>query len=585
MGKYENRRRSSRKEDDELDKAYRKMSGNKGKGRKKSNVKHSATVTVILVALIAVIIFLAASYLYLENANLNGVIINNVYVAGVNVGGMTQAEAIDAVRAATLDTYSKIPMKVKVREREATIPVSCVGEFNIRKAVREAYKYGNTGPAKKKENEQLIALSKGYHVDITPYLNLDTAKIKEILWDIGSNYSTTLTQPSYTVTGEKPKQILTIKLGVPEYGLDLDTLYKQVMTAYIQNKFEAEGYCGMIEPDPIDIDAIHKEYYVAPINASFDSESKKVIDGKNGYGFDLATAKKKISEAKAGATIEIVLQVLSPDIDAKTLTSRLYKDILATYTASADSNADRNTNLRLACEAVNGTILYPGDIFSYNDVLGKRTAEKGYKPGPIYKGDETVMGIGGGICQVSSAIYYCAMMSDLEILMRKNHGFAASYVPLGMDSTISWGSIDFRFQNNSAYPIRIEATAKDGDTTITFYGTDLKDYYVKMEYDVLNTESYALSYKAYPADNPEGYKNGDYIVEPYTGYEVKTYRCKYSKETDALLSKELEASSKYRKRDGIICQILGSAQVVPSTPPQGIGNGTVTDGDGALPPE
>ena len=81
------------------------------------------------------------------------------------------------------------------------------------------------------------------------------------------------------------------------------------------------------------------------------------------------------------------------------------------------------------------------------------------------------------------------------------------------------------------------------------------------------------------------YKNGDYVVEPYTGYEVKTYRCKYSKDTDTLLSKDLEATSKYRKRDGVICQISGSPQVSPSAPQQGIGNSTITDNDGALPPE
>ena len=585
MGKYEKNHRSSKKESNELDRAYRKISGTKSKSEKQTRVKRSASVTVILVALIAVIIFLAASYLYLENANLRGIIIDNVYVAGVNVGGMTQAEAIEAVSAATANTFSNIPMKVKVLESEATIPVSCVGKFNIRKAIREAYRFGNTGSAEKKEQEQYIAFSKGYHVDITPYLNLDTERIQEILWDLGSNYSTTLTQPTCNITGEKPNQTLTINLGVPEYGLDIDVLYQQVMTTYSQNKFETEGYCSMISPDPIDIESIHKQHYVAPVNATFDAELKEIVEGKNGYGFDLNTAKKKISEAKDGSTIEIALQELTPEITAEKLKTMLYRDTLASYTASADSESNRDTNLRLACEAVNGTILYPGDVFSYNETLGRRTADKGYKPGPMYVGNETKMGLGGGICQVSSAIYYCAMLSDMEILVRKNHGFASSYVPLGMDAAISWGSLDFRFQNTSDYPIRIEATADGGDTTIVFYGTDLKDYYVKIEYEVLDTNSYNLSYKTYPANNAEGYKNGDYVVEPYTGYDVKTYRCKYSKETNALLSRDFEASSKYRKRDGVICQIEGSSQISPETTLPGIGSGTITDGNGALPPE
>ena len=583
MGKYENKR-SKRKENDELDRAYRKLSGN-SKKRKKALTKHSSPFTVILAVLITVIILLGASYLYLEYGNLNGIILDNVYVAGVNVGGMTQAQAIDAVNAATENTYSSIPMTVKVLDDEAMIPASCIGKFNVQKAVREAYKFGNTGSAEKKAQEQSIVAANDYHVDITPYLNMDTEEIKKILWDLGVNYSTTLTQSSYQVTGEKPNQILTIKLGVPEYGLNLDELFAQVMAAYNQNKFETEGHCSMIEPDPIDIDAIHAKYCSAAVNASFDTQSKKVVDGKKGYGFDLLSAKKRISNAKAGAIIEIPLQELAPEINASMLSSMLYKDILATYTASAESESNRNTNLHLACEAVNGMILYPGDVFSYNDTLGKRTAEKGYKPAPMYKENETVMGIAGGICQVSSAIYYCSMLSDMEILTRKNHGFVSTYVPLGMDAAISWGSLDFRLKNTSEYPIKIEAIANKGDTTITFYGTDLKDYYVKMEYDVLNTEAYSLSYKTYSSDNPDGYKNGDYVVEPYTGYDVKTYRCKYAKNSNTLLSRELESSSKYRKRDGVICQIEGATQIKPQAPSSGIGNGAISDSDGVLPPE
>jgi vancomycin resistance protein YoaR len=253
----------------------------------------------------------------------------------------------------------------------------------------------------------------------------------------------------------------------------------------------------------------------------------------------------------------------------------LYRDELATYTAVADSNSDRNTNLRLACEAINGMILFPGQVFSYNSALGERTPERGYKLGPSYSGNKTVMTYGGGICQVSSALYYCTLVAEMETLVRKNHGFAPAYIPLGMDAAVSWGYLDFRFRNTSNYPIRIDATADRGSVTVTLVGTNEKDYYVELEYETLRTEDYSVTYQTMQPNNPNGYKNGDYIVEPYTGYTVKAYRCKYNNETKELISRDLIDQSTYKKRDGVICKIAGSNS--------GFGGGNITDDDGKLP--
>ena len=541
-------KRKKQTEEQELEYAYERMSGNnKRSGKYAKSGSKTGSVVVICIALLAIIVAVAAGYIYLSDADLNKVIPYEVSIAGVNVGGMTQAEAIEAVSAATSATYSKTPIEVTVLDSSAQIPASCFRSLDIKAAVKAAYKYT---PSK---NDSVVP----YPLDLAPYLDLDTAKIKNILDELGSNYNTALTQTKYEVTGEAPNQTLVVQLGTPEYGLDLNALYLQVLAAYSQNIFTVEGSCGMIEPQPLDLEEILNKHYVAPINASMDPKTHEILPGTDGYGFELASAKDKLQQAAYGSKVEIPFSTISPEITAENLNAMLYRDVLATFTASANSEKNRDTNLRLACEAINGVILYPGDIFSYNDTLGQRTSEKGYKPGPVYVGNKTTTGIGGGICQVSSALYYCAMVSDLEILVRKNHGFASTYVPLGMDATISWGSLDLRFRNNTDYPIRIEASATGGDTTITLMGTDVKDYYVKMEYEVLNTYDYDVTYQTMAANNAEGYKDGDYIEEPYTGYDVKTYRCKYSKETDELISRDLEATSNYRKRDGIICKIEG----------------------------
>lgn len=583
MGNYSKKRVRSRAEEKELESAYRKVSGSGRSKRKQKKSNRSAAVIAICVALVAIVIGLAAGYLYFEHLSSNGVILENIYIAGVDVGGMTQAEAIEAVRPHS-NTYSNTPMVVKVLDGQTELSTAYLNSLDIQAAVKDAYKFGNTGTQAKREREKKIAQAEGYVVDLTEHLGMDTEAIKNALSEFGTQYSSVLSQSSYEVTGSSPNQVLIIKLGVPEYGLDLNALYEQVVDAYNRCTFVVEGKCDMIEPKDLDLEAILNEYYIAPTDAAFDSKTFEIIEGKDGYGFDLEAAKNQLKQAKYGSTIEIPFTAIKPKITAQELSTTLYKDTLATYTASTVSDSNRNVNLRLACEAINGKVLMPGDVFSYNETLGERTEKKGYKPADAYLNGETVKELGGGICQVSSALYYCALLSDLEILTRENHGFASDYVPLGMDSAISWGSLDFRFRNSTEYPIRIDASAEGGDVTVTLVGTDTKDYYIKMEYDVLNTYDYAVTYKTYSANNAAGYKNGDYIVKPYTGYDVKTYRCKYSKQDDSLLSKNFEDESKYKSRDGIICKIPNSTESTPR-PNLGIGGGAVTDAPGALEPE
>ena len=557
------RRSRSRREYDEIEQSYRRVSS-KGKYRKKkkrSDKPSAAAITCIALLIITAII---AGGIYLYHTEQTGIIPEDVMVAGVNVGGMTQSEAIQAVTAATKDTYQYNDMIVSVLDSKVTItPSVSDASLNVRSAVKAAYRHGKAGEA----------------VDISPYLGLNEVAIKEALNVLGEKYSSTLTQTTYEITGTAPNQVLIVKLGVPEYGLDMNLLYQQVLHAYSANTFTTEGTCGEIKPEPLDLEAILADYYIAPIDATFDKKTFEIIEGKDGYGFDIETANKTLRDSAYGSTVEIPFTNIPPSITANSLSASLYKDTLATFTATAsESDADRNVNLKLACEAINGLVINPGDVFSYNNALGERTSQRGYKPGPSFANGKTVKTIGGGICQVSSALYYCAMMADLDIRLRENHGYAVDYVPLGMDAAVSWGSLDFCFANNTKYPIRIEAVADGSATTVTLLGTDEKDYYVEMQYEVLATYSYDTKYESMAAGNSDGYRDGDFIIEPHTGYSVKTYRCKYNKVTKELISKEDEDASYYNKCDAVVCVISGS-----SNPSQGIGGGGVTEADGALP--
>lgn len=564
MAQKNARKARARREEEEMERSYRKVSsrGKYQKKRKKRSDKPSAIITVCVSVLIVAALIAGGIYLY--NADQKGIIAENVMVAGVNVGGMTQSEAISAVTEATKNTYTKTPMTVTVLDTEIQIdPDVSNASLNVRGAVTAALRHGKSGTV----------------IDISPYLGLDENAIRDALNELGTKYSSTLSQSTYEVTGAAPDQVLVVTLGVPEYGLDMNRLYQQVIDAYSANVFSMEGSCEMIEPTPIDLQGILDAYYIAPKNATFDKDTFAVIDGVDGYGFDLEKAKQSIADTAYGSTIKIPFTAIPPEITAENLNATLYKDTLSTFTATSESESNRDTNLRLACEAINGMVINPGDVFSYNNALGERTAAKGYKLGPSFVNGTTTTTIGGGICQVSSALYNCAMLADLDIRTRENHGYAVSYVKLGMDAAVSWGSLDFCFANNTNYPIRIEATAEGGVTTVSLVGTDEKDYYVELEYEVLATYNYETTYQTMAANNSGGYANGDYITEPHTGYSIKTYRCKYNKETKELISKDEEDASYYNKCDAVVCVISGSSS--GSSP--GIGNGGVTEADGILP--
>lgn len=150
--------------------------------------------------------------------------------------------------------------------------------------------------------------------------------------------------------------------------------------------------------------------------------------------------------------------------------STSYSKVYATYTTNYVNNANRTTNLKLACKAINGTIVQPGQTFSFNKVVGQRTSAKGYKKATIFTGSTgTAQSVGGGICQVASTMFNAALIGNLGIVERHQHSQRVSYCPLGRDAAIYWGSEDFKFKNTTNYPIKIGATCANGKLTITYY--------------------------------------------------------------------------------------------------------------------
>lgn len=556
---------------------------------KKDSLRHGKAACLAVVTLLLCLGLLAG-------CSSTDVFMENVRIAGVDVGGTTQSQALKAVQEATKDSYPQTDMIVNIIDQQLTIPqsVSCVA-FNAKAAVKAAY-----GEYRCQSGAEVG--SDGCDADILPYLSLDTEAIRQAVEKAVSQCDSTMTPYKWELSGEKPDpaseaqepQMLLITLGTPQQIPQTDDITQQILDAYNKNLFQFDAVCDAVEPESPDLQEIWDQVSSQSVDAVMDPETFTVTEEVYGYAFDLEKAATAVSQAEYGQTVSIPMELIAPEVTAQELSQILYRDVLSTYTAVASSNADRNVNLRIACKSINGTILYPGDVFSYNDALGERTTDKGYKAGASYSGNETVYTVGGGICQVSSTVYYCALNADLEIVERYCHAFATGYMPLGMDATVNWGTLDFKFRNNTNYPIRIEASSEGGSVTVSLIGTDEKDYYVKMESEVIKTYGYSTSYQVMPSDNSKGYKDGDIITTPYTGYDVNTYRCKYSKTTDSLISRDFEDLSDYNKRDKVVCQIKDPeptpaptepAATEPQAPSVPIGGGDISeDGGGALPP-
>lgn len=203
---------------------------------------------------------------------------------------------------------------------------------------------------------------------------------------------------------------------------------------------------------------------------------------------------KYLSDKSTGAE-----QKTTTDNTATTTTKgEEFSDVLGSKTTYYNSSVKgRSTNIRLATEAIDGTVLQPGEIFSLNGVVGKRTAAKGYQKAIIFQNGKQVEGLGGGVCQVSSTVYGAVLYADLKVTERSSHQFQVSYTPVSQDAAVYYGSQDFKFVNNTDHPIKIAASSGSGSLTVTIYGTKTSEKKVTLssKSSVSGNYKYASLYK------------------------------------------------------------------------------------------
>lgn len=253
-------------------------------------------------------------------------------------------------------------------------------------------------------------------------------------------------------------------------------------------------------PEEIDIEEIYNEVHKEAKDAYYTKDPFKVIPSENGMDFkiSLEEAKELVSNKDASEYV-IPLKVIWPKVTTNMIGSEAFPDRLSTFSTNyAASNINRSTNLMLAGKKINGYVLMPGETFSYNRVVGERTIAAGYKEAHIFVNGQTVDGLGGGICQITSTLYNAVLLANLEIVQRTNHQLLAGYVPASRDATVVYGAIDFQFKNNRDYPIKIACSVSGGVATCQIYGLkEDDDYQVEISSYQTGTTSTAIYSEAY----------------------------------------------------------------------------------------
>ena len=449
-----------------------------------------------------------------------------VSVNGTDVGGMTAAEAASALEAAGWGEGEKTVTVELPLEHTLTVNAADVGaELTAQEAADRAFDYCHGGTIIENVMAYVRCLVSGAEVEIKA--EVDEAALADIVREEVTQVKSGLMTSGVEIKGDT----LEVVKGASAVEIDESELMSLVKTALEDMKYGPLDYEVEVNASvELDIDELYNSICCEAKDAYYDKEKKEVVESVTGVDFNKAEAQKLWDAAELGETVEIPLELTEPERTTEYVESRLFADDLGeTVTTSlAGSTQNRITNVQLAAASIDGIILAPGEQFSYNDALGERTTERGYKAAGAYSGGQVVQEVGGGICQVSSTLYYAALLANLQIDVRTCHYFPVGYLPAGLDATVSWGGPEFKFTNNRDWPIKIEASVDTAKNTVSVHivGTDEDGSYVQMTYATWLV-----------------YGNSEY-PETATGYKAATYRSVFDKNGN-LLSKELEAYSEY----------------------------------------
>lgn len=457
------------KTEENVDKSKEKKLTSNQEEKKRNKLGIILAITVILL-----IIGILFSTLFAVINMKSEKIVKGILIDQIDVSKMTKDEARNTLQ----EIYSKkqeneIYFKYGEFETNTTYKALEV-EYKIEDAIEQAYQIGRTGKLFKDNFEIINSFVKEKQVCLSA--EFDSEMFEQIVQNINNSIEGAVVQPSYYIEDGK----LIITSGKEGFIVENEKLLQNMYEIIEKGEQVQTIEIPLIttKPDEIDIEKIHKEVYKEVQDAYYVKEPFTIYPESEGIDFDIENAKTMLLEQKEQYEIQLI--ITKPSKTTRDIGTEAFPDRLATFSTNYKaSNVDRTTNLKIAANKINGTVLLPGEEFSYNKTVGERTIAAGFKEAATFSNGKVVDGIGGGICQISSTLYDAVVMANLDVTVRRNHQFVTSYVSAGKDATVVWGSQDFKFKNTRKYPIRITATVQGGVATIQIWG--IKE---DVEYDI-----------------------------------------------------------------------------------------------------
>lgn len=504
----------------------------------------------IIAGIVAVVLVLVGAYCGLcawvsgNGRLLPGTIAqNNDHTVTLDLGGLTQDAAVEYMTSSMKEHLDAISLTIHYGQDQTMTISGSLLDVDPQAAVeygmeeKQSLNFFSLGLAWLGAGEDPAPLS----LASSSFTPEGEQQVKEYIDEIAQAVHTDPVEYSYQLSGST----LSVTMGTDGAEVDKDALFEEISTALAAGESALTVETQSVPCTQPTGEELSETVYRAPKAPELDANGKltPLVVGRS---IDPSEAQTILDETQPGQTCSIPVTLTQPDLSSAA--SLLYQDLLASNTSYLDGVASRSFNVARAASFCNGKILMPGETFSYLGTIGDPSQANGYKASTGYSNGQTVAMDGGGVCQVSSAIYYCAVYANLDIVHRANHAFTVGYVPDGLDATVYYPSLDFKFRNDTDYPIKLVASVSGGKLTVQIYGTNSKGTYVKTERNVLSTTDYQTVYEP-----DESVPRGTTKVKttPYTGKVVEVYRCVYDANGN-LLSRTYENTSRYSKRDKVI---------------------------------
>ena len=492
-------------------------------------------------------------------------ITKGIKIKNIEVSGLSKEDAKSTVEEALKKELTP-EIKIKYEDKYETSFNSeqIEFEYDIDKAIEDAYQIGKKGNIVENNYSILISSIFGKNINIENTYN--EALLNTFIDEIQANIPGVVIEPAYY----REEDELFVSKGIDGLSIDKDLLKNQIiddLTSRNIIEMKDDSYKQSIElqvfdtkAEHIDMAKIYEEIHTEPKDAYYELEPYALYPDVDGVDLAMSVdeAQKEVdSEDKDEYKFKLVITKADKTINDLGLEAFPYE--ISEFSTKYDaSNVNRSTNLKIAAGKINGIVLMPGEEFSYNKVVGKRTVEEGYKDAKIYADGGVVDGLAGGICQISSTLYNAVLLANLEVTERYNHTYTTSYLPAGRDATVVWGAKDFKFVNNRSYPIKIEASVGNGIAEFKFHGiAEETEYEIKILPVVTSSIPFSIAYEDDPTlpAGVEHLKQGG-----HAGCRVTTY--KEVRLNGTTISKDIITTDTYSPMKKIIVRGIAGAPVM-----------------------